>query len=97
MVYGTGIVFHASLGFRFMKFLQEQVEEINPIQRRINPLIKFQQMREYVYNKSHLFKEKVIFIFYKATKADDFQIHDLVLKWDARNEEKGKDGKFDNL
>jgi len=28
---------------------------------------------------------------------DKFQIEDIVLKWDARNEEKGKHGKFQNL
>jgi hypothetical protein len=28
---------------------------------------------------------------------DDFKLGDLVLKWDARNEDKGKHGKFDHL
>ena len=36
-------------------------------------------------------------IFDKNVKIDDFQLGDLVLKWDARNEDKGKHGKFDNL
>jgi len=31
------------------------------------------------------------------TKVDDFKLGDLVLKWDARNEDKGKHGKFDHL
>ena len=53
-------------------------------------------MREDVYNKSHnIFQEKTKKVFDKGTKVDDFQIHDLVLKWDARNEDKGKHGKFD--
>ena len=30
-------------------------------------------------------------------KADDFQLGYLVLKWDARFEDKGKHGKFDHL
>ena len=31
------------------------------------------------------------------TKADDFSIGDVVLHWDARNEDKGKHSKFENL
>ena len=36
-------------------------------------------------------------IFDRKVKIDDFQLGDLVLKWDARFEEKGKHGKFDHL
>ena len=36
-------------------------------------------------------------IFDRNVKTDDFQIGDSVLKWDARNEDKGKHEKFDNL
>jgi hypothetical protein len=36
-------------------------------------------------------------IFDKHTKEEDFKVDDLVLKWDARNEDKGKHGKFDHL
>ena len=31
------------------------------------------------------------------TKEDDFELGNLVLKWDSRNEDKGKHGKFDSL
>ena len=36
-------------------------------------------------------------IFYRRTKANDFHIGDIVLKWDSRREDKGKHGKFENL
>jgi len=36
-------------------------------------------------------------VFDKHTKVDYFKVDDLVLKWDARNEHKGKHGKFDYL
>ena len=36
-------------------------------------------------------------VFDKRVKANVFKIGDLVLKWDARYEDKGKHGKFDNL
>ena len=34
--------------------------------------------------------------FDKRTKDDDFKVDDLVLKWDAQYEDKGKHGKFDH-
>ena len=36
-------------------------------------------------------------IFDRKVKPDDFQQGHLVLKWDARHEDKGKHGKFDHL
>eukprot|EP00253_Pinus_taeda_P022508 PITA_22508 len=40
---------------------------------------------------------KIKKIYDRKAKADKFQLDDVVLKWDARNEEKGKHGKFENL
>ena len=42
-------------------------------------------------------QEKIKKIYDKKTKAEKFQLDDVVLKWDERNEDKGKHGKFDNL
>jgi hypothetical protein len=36
-------------------------------------------------------------IYDKRTKEDNFELGDLVLRWDSRNEDKGKHGKFDSL
>jgi hypothetical protein len=36
-------------------------------------------------------------VFDKRAKVDCFNLGDLVLKWDARYEDKGKHGKFDEL
>ena len=36
-------------------------------------------------------------MFDKRAKADCFNLGDLVLKWDARHEDKGKHSKFDEL
>jgi len=44
-----------------------------------------------------IFKGKMKAVFYKKSKQDIFRVGDLVLKWDARREEKSKHGKFDNL
>ena len=35
--------------------------------------------------------------FNRKVKENTFQIDDLVLKWDAPHEDKGKHGKFDHL
>ena len=80
-----------------MKYLQEQETESNDIQRRINQLIEVHQIREKVYDRSQLMQRRMKNIFDRKVKTDDFQLGDSVLKSDARNEDKGKHGKFDNL
>ena len=80
-----------------MKYLQEQESEPNVIQRRINQLIYIHKIRENVYDRSQLMQGKMKKIFDRKVKDDDFQLGYLVLKWDARFEDKGKHGKFDHL
>ena len=89
LVYGTDAIFPASLGSPVMKYLQEQDTELNPLQRRINQIVEVQQIRDQVVEKASVFQGRA--------KLDDFQQGDLVLKWDARHEDKGKHGKFDHL
>jgi hypothetical protein len=60
-------------------------------------LIEVQQVREKVQIKSQAHQARIKEIFDKRTKERNFMIGDLVLKWDARREAKGKHGKFDNL
>lgn len=55
LVYGTDVIFLASLGAPMMKFLQEHDIESNPPQRRINQLVEVQQIRDQVVDKSHIF------------------------------------------
>ena len=42
-------------------------------------------------------QERIKKIYDKKAKSENFQLEDVVLRWDARNEDKGKHGKFDNL
>ena len=88
LVYGLDVVFPTSLGLLVMKYLHEEECEPNAIQRSINQLIYVQQMRESVYDRSQLTQDKMKKHFDRKVKADDFQLGDLVLKWDARFEEK---------
>ena len=60
-------------------------------------MIHLQQTREEVFQNTSKLHDKIKQIYDKKTKQDDFKIGDVVLRWDARNEDKGKHGKFDNL
>jgi hypothetical protein len=97
IVYGADMIFPTSLGFPVRKLLQEKEVEPDDTQRRINQLIHVQQMREQVYNRSQLHQDRMKKTFDKHSKQEEFQVEDLVLKWDARNEDKGKHEKFDHL
>jgi len=97
LVYGIEAVFPTSLGVPVMKLLQDVQADPNDSQRRINQMIHLQQSREDVFNKTQVIQENVKKIFDKRTKEDDFELGDLVLTWDARNEDKGKHGKINSL
>ena len=60
-------------------------------------MIHLQQTREEVSQNTFQLQEKIKHIYDRKTKAEKFQLEDVVLWWDARNEEKGKHGKFDNM
>ena len=55
------------------------------------------QSREEVYNRTQVIQENIKKIYDKKTKEDNFELGDLVLRWDSRNEDKGKHGKFNSL
>ena len=59
--------------------------------------MEVKQIQEGVYEKSQIFQDKMKKIFYKNVKAEDFQVRDWVLRWNARVEYNGKHGKFDHL
>ena len=67
------------------------------MQNRNNHLIELLEIREDVYDKYQNFEEKMKDIFDRKIKKDYFHPQDVVLKWDARIEYKGKHGKFHHL
>jgi hypothetical protein len=97
MVYGTNVVFPTQLGLPVLKFMQEELEEPNDIQRRVFQIIEVQKNRENLDQKAVIHQIKVKATFDKKTKKDIFQEGDIVLRWDARREDKSKHGNFDNL
>lgn len=80
-----------------MKLLQEKDAEKDVARRRKDELISVQHTREKAFNNAQMHQDKIKEAFEKHTKVDDFELGDLVLKWDARKEDKGKHGKFDHM
>eukprot|EP00253_Pinus_taeda_P024642 PITA_24642 len=97
LVYGVDTVFPTSLAAPVVKLLQEAGSEEDPMQRRLNQMVHLQQTREEIFKNTYKLQEKIKKIYDRKAKVDKFQVDDVVLKWDARNEEKGKHGKFENL
>ena len=47
--------------------------------------------------KAQLYRLKIKERFDRKIKDNNFSVGDMVFRWDARKEQKGKHGKFDNL
>jgi hypothetical protein len=61
------------LGLPVLKFLQEELEEPNDIQRRVFQMIEVQQAREKMDQKVVVHQRKVKATFDKGTKKDIFK------------------------
>ena len=60
-------------------------------------MIELNQVREALVENTRVYKDKVKSIFDKRENQKNFQVDDLVLKWDVRRQDRGKHDKFDNL
>ena len=65
------------------------------MQRRLNQIIELEEKRNKAYDKVQIHQEKRKNTFDRRVKEEQFQIDDLVLKWDAPRED--KHGKFDHV
>ena len=97
MVYGTDVILPINLALPVMKLWQESQEEPNDITRRINQLIEVQQNRAEVDEKLQKYQDNMKALFDQKAKNREFLHGDLVLKWEARKEDVGKHGKFDQI
>ena len=88
LVYGTDVVFPVQLGIPVMKFLQDCQEEPSDIQRRIYALIELQHKCEIIEEKAQLYRTKIKERFDRNIKEKTFSDGDMVLRWDARKEQK---------
>ena len=55
------------------------------------------EVRDKAYDKVQIHQENMKNTFDKKVKEEHFLIGDLVLKWNAPHEDKGKHGKFDHM
>ena len=65
--------------------------------KRISDLAKVHQIRDQLIEKAVAHQKRIKEAFDRKAKADNFQVGDLVLKWDALKEKKGNHRKFDAL
>jgi hypothetical protein len=59
--------------------------------------VEVQQMREQVVDRIQNQQRRIKQVFDKKAKKEEFRKGDLVLKWDAPKQDKGKHGKFEAL
>jgi hypothetical protein len=59
--------------------------------------LKCNRLRSKLVDKAHDHQLKIKQAFDKKVNKEDFQLGDLVLKWDAPKQDKGKHGKFEAL
>jgi transposase InsO family protein len=97
LVYGVEAIFPTHLSFPMEKFFQDYQGEPDDMVRRIQQLVEVQQTREKLLDKAHDHQQKIKKSFDKKVRKEDFQLGDLVLKWDAPKKDKGKHGKFEAL
>jgi hypothetical protein len=79
------------------KFFQDLEGEPDHMVRRIHQMVEVQQTREQVMNRAYNHQQKIKQTFDRKSRKRDFEPGDLVLKWDAPRQEKGKHSKFDAL
>lgn len=97
LVYGNEAIFLIQLTLPVAKFLQEEQNEEDDMARRISDLAEVHKIRDQLVERSAAHHKRIKEAFDRKAKMDDFQIGDLVLKWDALKEKKGNHGKFDAL
>jgi hypothetical protein len=97
LVYGIEVVFPTQLALSVEKFLQDLEGEPNHMTRRIHQIVEVQQIREQAMNRACHHQQKIKQTFDRKRKKKVFKLGDLVLKWDAPRQDRGKHSKFDAL
>jgi ribonuclease HI len=97
LVYGIEAVFPTQLALPVADLLHDHEGEPNLTLRRIHQMVEVQQIREQVLNRAYNRQQKIKQAFDRKNKKKEFEQGDLVLKWDAPRQEKGKHSKFDAL
>jgi hypothetical protein len=97
LVYGIKAIFPSQLAFPVEKFLQDYQGEPDDMVKQIQQPVEVQQTREKLLDKAQYHQQKIKESFDKKVSKEDFQLRDLVRKWDAPKQDKDKHGKFEAL
>jgi hypothetical protein len=97
LVYGIEVIFPTQLALPVANLLQDFEGEPNHVLRRIHQMVEVQQIREKVRDRAYNHQQKIKQAFDRKNRKKEFKQDDLVLKWDAPRQEKGKHNKFDAL
>jgi hypothetical protein len=90
-------VFPTQLALPIAKFFQDHEGEPDHMVRRIHQVVEVQQIREQVMDIAHSHQQKIKQAFDRKVRKEEFRLGDLVLKWDAPRQDRGKQNKFDAL
>eukprot|EP00253_Pinus_taeda_P034069 PITA_34069 len=85
---------HSTSYYPQAKFLQEEKNEENDMAKRISDLVEVHQIRDQLIEKSEAHQKRIKEAFDRKAKMENFQVGDLVLKWDVLKENKGIHGNF---
>jgi hypothetical protein len=94
LVYGIENVFPTHLALPVEKLFQDHEGEPEHMVRRIHQVVEVQQIREQVMDIAHSHQQKINQAFDKKFRKKEFELGDLVLKWDAPRQDRGKHNKF---
>jgi hypothetical protein len=97
LVYGTEVVFPTQLALPVAKFFQDHEGEPDHMVRRIHQVVEVQQIREQVMDRAYSHQQKIKQAFDRKVRKKEFELGNLVLKWDAPRQDRGKHNKFDAL
>jgi hypothetical protein len=97
LVYWTEAIFPIQLSLPVAKFFQDHEGEPDHMVRIIHQVVELQQIREQVMDLAHSHQQKIKQAFDRKVGKEEFKLRDLVLKWDAPKQDRGKHNKFDVL
>ena len=76
---------------------EEQLEDVNFMENRLNALIELDEVRRLAQEQNINKQQQVKFLHDKKSFKRSFKASDWVLKWNAKDQDKGKHNKFEAL
>lgn len=98
LVYGVKAMLPVNNLLPVYQFLQiEELEMSEPMEERMIQLVELEEMRTTAHKRNMKLQLQSKYLFDKRTSARRFQIDDMVLQWNTKDQDKGKHKKFESL